>query len=406
MQEIGATGLLEWTWGWGWGWTVDSVVAWAGISVDNTDPANPIVTNIATWGSPAGADTEIQYNDAWAFWASSDFVFNDTTKVFQVKHGGDNLLLVSAAAGDYWLGDLDGIGNSTRLFIDDTTKTASIASGWDRMRLDIDGTAFTAKLWDVDSIGNDTVLTVDDTTLTQRITLSTNDPGNSSASLYVSPFWTQFNNTSTTGDSVVYSASPSSGQLQGTDWISWNVGSVNISGFACSIEYFDVTSFEQTKLQATPAAAIMSYYDWTTVTNWVRVNATDIRIGNYDASGNSTLITVDDTNRTITVNNRFETDKWADIAAANNLTLGWDWNLFVITGNTQINAITTANRQAGSMITLIFTWTPTVKHNTAWWAGTAVMFLAGSVDLTAANNTVLCLIYDGTQWQETSRKVA
>lgn len=128
----------------------------------------------------------------------------------------------------------------------------------------------------------------------------------------------------------------------------------------------------------------------------------------WDVAGiaNSTLLTVDDTNTKITINKRFETAKWANIAAANDLTLGWDWNLFTITGNTQINAITTANRQAGSMITLIFTGTPTVKHNTAWWAGTAVLFLAGSLDLVAANNTVLGLIYDGTQRQETFRKVA
>lgn len=31
-------------WWWGWSWTVESVVAWSGIAVDNTDPANPIVS--------------------------------------------------------------------------------------------------------------------------------------------------------------------------------------------------------------------------------------------------------------------------------------------------------------------------------------------------------------------------
>lgn len=103
---------------------------------------------------------------------------------------------------------------------------------------------------------------------------------------------------------------------------------------------------------------------------------------------------------------RVQTDKGVDVASANNLTLGTDGNLFVITGNTQINAITTANWQAGSQIILVFSGAPTVKHNTAGGAGTAVMFLAGSVDLVAAANTVLGLVYDGTQWQETFRKVA
>ena len=103
---------------------------------------------------------------------------------------------------------------------------------------------------------------------------------------------------------------------------------------------------------------------------------------------------------------RFETDKGANVAAANDLTLGGDGNVFTITGNTTINAITTQYWQAGSQIILIFTGTPTVKHNTSGGAGTAVLFLAGSVDLSAAANTVLSLVFDGTQWQEISRKVA
>jgi hypothetical protein len=34
------------------------------------------------------------------------------------------------------------------------------------------------------------------------------------------------------------------------------------------------------------------------------------------------------------------------------------------------------------------------------------MLLSGSTDLTAAANTTLTLMYDGTQWQELARKVA
>jgi len=95
----------------------------------------------------------------------------------------------------------------------------------------------------------------------------------------------------------------------------------------------------------------------------------------------------------------------AAVTAANDLTLGAA-NEFLVSGNTQINAIITAGWRAGSQVTLIFSGTPTVKHNTAGGAGTAVMLLQGSVDLTAAANTVLCLEYDGTSWQETSRKTA
>lgn len=102
---------------------------------------------------------------------------------------------------------------------------------------------------------------------------------------------------------------------------------------------------------------------------------------------------------------RVQEDLGTSIAAANDLTLGADGNTFSITGATQINAITTANWQAGSVVRLIFASTPTVKHNTAGGAGTAVIQLSGAVDYTAATNDVLTLVYDGTDWHETSRKL-
>jgi hypothetical protein len=119
-------------------------------------------------------------------------------------------------------------------------------------------------------------------------------------------------------------------------------------------------------------------------------------------------------NRTITGNNktltlsggRWEESKGADVASANNLTLGTDGNTFKITGATQINALTIANWQAGSKIHLIFSSTPTIKHNTAGGAGTAVILLSGGVDYVAAANDVLSLIYDGTSWHEVGRKLA
>lgn len=125
------------------------------------------------------------------------------------------------------------------------------------------------------------------------------------------------------------------------------------------------------------------------------------------SSGSGTLRLLISSGGIMSVSNgRFNRAKGANVTAANDLTLGTDGNTFTITGNTQINAITTANWQAGSKVNLIFTGTPTVKHNTAGGAGTAVLLLAGSGDLVAANNTTLGLLYDGTQWQELHRKVA
>lgn len=95
----------------------------------------------------------------------------------------------------------------------------------------------------------------------------------------------------------------------------------------------------------------------------------------------------------------------SQIVAANNLVLK-NVSLNQVSGTTQINAITTSGWVPGSRATLIFSGSATLKHNTAGGNGTAKVLLSGSTDLVAANNTVLSLIWDGTNWQETARKVA
>lgn len=105
------------------------------------------------------------------------------------------------------------------------------------------------------------------------------------------------------------------------------------------------------------------------------------------------------------MNTRFELDKGADVASGGDLTLGTDGNVFHITGTTTINAIITANWQAGSIVTFIFDASVTVKNNTAGGAGTAVMHLAAAGDLSATANDTLTLVYDGTAWYEVCRSV-
>ena len=99
----------------------------------------------------------------------------------------------------------------------------------------------------------------------------------------------------------------------------------------------------------------------------------------------------------------------ADIASANDLTLGTDGNAFEVTGTTQVNALTTAGWRNGSIVTLLFTATPTVKHNTAGGAGTAVCLLAGAADFVAsAGDTLtllLCEIGGAQAWREIGRAV-
>lgn len=103
---------------------------------------------------------------------------------------------------------------------------------------------------------------------------------------------------------------------------------------------------------------------------------------------------------------RLNLSKGSNVTAANDITLGSGGNFFTITGNTQINRLAVANWNAGSQITLLFTGTPTVKNGQATGGGFNILLLAGSVDFVAANNSLLCLIFDGVSWQETSRKVA
>lgn len=97
------------------------------------------------------------------------------------------------------------------------------------------------------------------------------------------------------------------------------------------------------------------------------------------------------------------------VTTTGDLPLTSDGNVFIVASSTQVNAISTSASgitiRPGSEYTFVFTSTPTIKHNTAGGAGTARIFLSGSVDLVASANTVLTVVYDGTQWQEKSRKI-
>lgn len=106
---------------------------------------------------------------------------------------------------------------------------------------------------------------------------------------------------------------------------------------------------------------------------------------------------------------RFNELQGADTPSTNNLALDSTGNTFEITGNTQINAIETERWQNGSKVTLLFSSNPTVKHNTAGGAGTAVILLNGAADFGATAGDTLTLVLceiGGTQaWREIGRAV-
>jgi hypothetical protein len=112
------------------------------------------------------------------------------------------------------------------------------------------------------------------------------------------------------------------------------------------------------------------------------------------------------TSTSTNMSRRFACAKGADVAAAGTLTLGTDGNFFSITGNTNIDFLTTSNWQAGSIVLLQFTGTPTVNHNTGSPPGsTAAILLAGAAGFAATANDTLSLVYNGTTWVEVARTV-
>lgn len=104
------------------------------------------------------------------------------------------------------------------------------------------------------------------------------------------------------------------------------------------------------------------------------------------------------------VDGRVKASKGIDVASAATLTVGADGNFFTITGNTNIDFITTTDWIAGSELTLEFTGTPTLNHNTAAPpVGTAALFLSGAAPFVSTAGCILKFIYNGTVWKELSR---
>lgn len=117
----------------------------------------------------------------------------------------------------------------------------------------------------------------------------------------------------------------------------------------------------------------------------------------FNSTGNGTITIKSPTG----FQGRILASKGADIASANNITLGNDGNDFDITGTTTINTISATGWTAGSMVLLHFDSALTVSHNTA---GTgASILLDGGVNYSAPANSNFLIRYNGTAWEEVSR---
>lgn len=103
---------------------------------------------------------------------------------------------------------------------------------------------------------------------------------------------------------------------------------------------------------------------------------------------------------------RLQGAKGADVASANDMTLGSDGNFFHITGTTQINGIASSGWQDGSVIILIFDGLSlTVNDAGSPGGGFLPLALNGAVDFSATQNDVLQFVKDSSAWREISRTV-
>lgn len=111
-----------------------------------------------------------------------------------------------------------------------------------------------------------------------------------------------------------------------------------------------------------------------------------------------------------TITSRLSANQGADVASATNLTLGADGNTFEITGTTQIDLILITSWRNGSVITLVFNESLTVRHGIATSGSNVTILLAGAANFSATANDTLTLVLcettaGGQAWRELARTV-
>lgn len=110
----------------------------------------------------------------------------------------------------------------------------------------------------------------------------------------------------------------------------------------------------------------------------------------------------------LTLTSRLSPNQGADIASGTNLTLGTDGNTFEITGTTQIDLILITNWRNGSVVTLVFNESLTVRHGIATAGSNVTILLAGAANFSATANDTLTLVLcettaGGQAWRELAR---
>ena len=84
--------------------------------------------------------------------------------------------------------------------------------------------------------------------------------------------------------------------------------------------------------------------------------------------------------------------------AANDLDIGIVGDLITVSGNTEIQRIVNTGFTAGTSRKLLFSGTPTVKHNQSVTAGFSTILVDGNTDYVATAGGVVDLFFDGTNF--------
>lgn len=106
--------------------------------------------NALTFRSPAGSDTQIQYNNAGAFGADSDFSFDSTTDVLSVPYvSATNVTASGHVSASVFFGDgsnLTGISGGSSTSINVFTASFNVLSTYDVVGISTSGSVVTASL--------------------------------------------------------------------------------------------------------------------------------------------------------------------------------------------------------------------------------------------------------------------
>lgn len=215
------------------------------------------------------------------------------------------------------------------------------------------------------------------------------------ASMFLNPFGgdLRYGDASVTGGRLFMISNPSAGT---GSFAGWEVRNGTTNSGEALVGYTLGTAFTTSGMNVQDAGVLRT---GTSLSGGLSIGtqaAADMRF----YSNNTLRFTVAASGHTHFANRLEETQ--ATVASANNLTLTTA-NHFLITGTTQINAITTTDWQAGAVISLQFQGILTVKNNTAGGGGTAVLRLSGAADFVTSALDTLTLKYDGTQWVELAR---